>query len=89
MYIYIRLWLIHFDVGQKPTQYCKAIIPQFKKKRCQPGLQSPEGLIEAGGSTSLVTHAQAGAAGQRLSVRASLCGCLTVFSVVTGFCQRN
>ena len=24
------LWLIHVDVWQKPTQYCKAIIPQLK-----------------------------------------------------------
>ena len=33
---YIYLWLIHVDVWQRPTQYCKAIIlqsktPQFKK----------------------------------------------------------
>ena len=26
------LWLIHVDVWQKPTQYCKAIILQFKKQ---------------------------------------------------------
>ena len=25
-----RLWLIHVDVWQKPTQYCKAIILQLK-----------------------------------------------------------
>ena len=32
----VRLWLIHVDVWQKPTQYCKAIILQLKinlKKR--------------------------------------------------------
>ena len=33
---YVYLWLIHVDVGQKPTQHCKAIIFQlninFKKK---------------------------------------------------------
>ena len=28
---YVYLWLIHADVWQKPTQYCKAIILQFKK----------------------------------------------------------
>ena len=33
---YVYLWLIHVDVWQRPTQYCKAIIlqsktPQFKK----------------------------------------------------------
>ena len=27
---YIYLWLIHVDVWQKPTQYCKAIILQLK-----------------------------------------------------------
>ena len=26
------LWLIHVDVWQKPTQYCKVIIFQLKKK---------------------------------------------------------
>ena len=29
--IYIYLWLIHVDVWQKPTQYCKAIILQLNK----------------------------------------------------------
>ena len=27
---YVYLWLIHTDVWQKPTQYCKAIILQLK-----------------------------------------------------------
>ena len=27
---YIYLWLIHVDVWQKPTKYCKAIILQLK-----------------------------------------------------------
>ena len=27
---YAYLWLIHVDVWQKPTQYCKAIILQLK-----------------------------------------------------------
>jgi len=27
---YVYLWLIHVDVWQKPTQYCKAVIPQLK-----------------------------------------------------------
>ena len=27
---YVYLWLIHVDVCQKPTQYCKAIILQLK-----------------------------------------------------------
>ena len=28
---YVYLWLIHVDVWQKPTQYCKTIILQLKK----------------------------------------------------------
>ena len=28
--IYVYLWLIHVDIWQKPTQYCKAIILQLK-----------------------------------------------------------
>ena len=28
---YVYLWLIHVDVWQKPTQHCKAAIPQLKK----------------------------------------------------------
>ena len=27
---YVYLWLVHADVWQKPTQYCKAIILQLK-----------------------------------------------------------
>ena len=27
---YVYIWLIHVDIWQKPTQYCKTIIPQFK-----------------------------------------------------------
>ena len=27
---HVYLWLIHVDVEQKPTQYCKAIILQLK-----------------------------------------------------------
>ena len=30
--IYVCLWLVHGDVWQKPTEYYKAIILQFKKK---------------------------------------------------------
>ena len=29
---YVYLWLIHVDVWQKPTKFCKAIILQLKKK---------------------------------------------------------
>ena len=27
---YVYLWLVHADVWQKPTQYCKAIVLQLK-----------------------------------------------------------
>ena len=27
---YVYLWMIHFDVWQKTTQYCKAVILQLK-----------------------------------------------------------
>ena len=30
--MYVHLWLIHVDVWQKPTQFCKAIILQLKNK---------------------------------------------------------
>ena len=33
--MHVYLWLIHVDIWQKPTQYCKAIISQFKKKKKQ------------------------------------------------------
>ena len=29
---YIYLWLIHVDIWQKPSQFCKAIILQLKQK---------------------------------------------------------
>ena len=29
---YVNLWLIHVDIWQKSTQYCKAIILQLKIK---------------------------------------------------------
>ena len=32
---HVYLWLIHVDVQQKPTQYCKAIILQLKKNKTQ------------------------------------------------------
>ena len=32
--IYVYLWLIHVEVWQKATKFCKAIILQWKKKRC-------------------------------------------------------
>ena len=31
--IYVYLWLIHVDIWQKPTKFCKAIILQLKKKK--------------------------------------------------------
>ena len=29
----VHLWMIHVDVWQKPSQYCKAIILQLEKKK--------------------------------------------------------
>ena len=29
---YVYLWLIHVDVQQRPTQYCRALVLQLKKK---------------------------------------------------------
>ena len=29
---YVYLWLIHVDVWQKPTKFCKSIILQLKTK---------------------------------------------------------
>ena len=36
---YAYLWLIHVDIWQKPTQYCKAIILQLKKKYIKSSVQ--------------------------------------------------
>ena len=33
VWTYVYLWLIHVAVWQKPTQYCKAIIPQLREKK--------------------------------------------------------
>ena len=30
---YVYLWLIHVDVWQKPTQFCKAFILKLKNKQ--------------------------------------------------------
>ena len=30
---YVHLWLIHVDVWEKPTQYCKAVILLLKKDK--------------------------------------------------------
>ena len=51
---YVYLWLIHVDVWQKPTQYCKAIILQlkiiFKKenKKRDSISKRPETIIKSG-----------------------------------------
>ena len=29
---YVQLWLLHVDIWQKPTQYCKVVILQLKSK---------------------------------------------------------
>ena len=32
---YVYLWLVHADVWQKPTQYCKVIILQLKVNKLE------------------------------------------------------
>ena len=32
---YVYLWLIHVDVRQRPTQYCRALSSNLKKRKCQ------------------------------------------------------
>ena len=36
---YVNLWLIHADVWQKSSQYCKVIILQLKKKKKESACQ--------------------------------------------------
>ena len=36
--IYVYLWVIHVEVWQKTTKFCKAIILQFKKKKAETSL---------------------------------------------------
>ena len=31
--VYVYLWLIHVEVSQKTTKFCKAVILQLKKKK--------------------------------------------------------
>ena len=44
------LWLIHVDIWQKPSQYCKVIILQLKliKKRRVKFIESESTLVDAG-----------------------------------------
>ena len=50
---YVYLWLIHVDLWQKPTQFCKAIILQLKinkfkikkKKEISPRRGEPLGTL--------------------------------------------
>ena len=56
----VYLWLIHVDVWQKPTQYCKAIILQLKinkKKRDHSKSADPQSLSDEryGRASSLIT----------------------------------
>ena len=37
--IHVYLWLIHVEVWQKTTEFCKAIILQLKKKKNLPAVQ--------------------------------------------------
>ena len=60
---HIHLWLIHLDVWQKPTKFCKAIILQFKNKlnfkihakKIQP-ISFPLPLVPAARAMNLVSR---------------------------------
>ena len=61
---YVYLWLIHADIWQKPTQYCKAIILQLKMKKknevyktnAREGVEKRELSYIAGGNRSWCSH---------------------------------
>ena len=42
---YVYLWLIHVDIWQKTTKFCKAIILQFKKKTNKIRLRKKETMV--------------------------------------------
>lgn len=52
---YVHLWLIPVDVWQKPTQYCKVVILQFKKKKMSKK-KKRWGEIRGQGSTEFVPN---------------------------------
>ena len=41
---HVYLWLIHADIWQKPTQYCKAMILQLKTSKLKKETLEPEAL---------------------------------------------
>ena len=47
---HVHPWLIHVDIWQKPSQYCKVIILQLKliKKRRVKFIESESTLVDAG-----------------------------------------
>ena len=52
------LWLIHVDVWQRPTQYCKAIALQFKNEREKKNLPCNAGdLGSIPGQGTKIPHA--------------------------------
>ena len=59
--IYVYLRLIHVIVQQKPTQHCKAIILQFKKKKRERRKWQPTPVFLPGES-----HGQRGLVGYNL-----------------------
>ena len=62
--IYVYLWLIHADIWQKPTQYCKAIILQLKMKKknevyktnAREGVEKRELSYTVGGNINWYSH---------------------------------
>lgn len=66
------------------------LAPCFMLSRCQPGLQSLEGLVGAGGATSQVTHSQVGAgpgwaasAAPHMGLSTRLLECLQTWQLVS------
>ena len=49
---YVYLWLIHVDVWQKPTQYCKEIILQLKINKLNMNLKPKQKEIALPGKAS-------------------------------------
>ena len=45
MYTYVYLWLIHVDVWQKTTKFCKAIVLQLKNKLISKKSEKPCRLV--------------------------------------------
>ena len=63
----VSLWLIHVDMWQKPTQYCKAIILQLKinkfKQNKKKETESLIGDLQRGEDSETTGQVEEGVAG--------------------------